>query len=299
MQNGPAVPIASADRQSPLIVHIVALHRRPLQVNIDAERRHMLPFSLCNFPSPPTFLSDACLHWRVFRIGVLSSVIVASLLAVNACGFLLKDEEVTSIPQTIETEQGPRSFAFDGEYVWVTLYGAQTIAKYSVDGQNVANYKAGAYPRALAFDGENMWVGNSSENTVTKLSLDGEILDTVSIGTHDTSPAALVFDGESVWVAASWGNSVTKVNLDGSVVKTVRIPGYHPSPWAITHDGTSVWVASMGSVAVDRLDRAGELTGSFEIAKWPKGRTEAWGGGGTAVAFDGESIWVANFGQVP
>ena len=49
----------------------------------------------------------------------------------------------------------------------------------------------------------------------------------------------------------------------------------------------------MGSVAVDRLDRTGELTGSFEIAKWPKGRTEAWGGGGTAVAFDGESIWVA------
>ena len=172
MQNGPAMPIASADRQSPLIVHIVALHRRPLQVNIDAERRHMLPFSLCNFPSPPTFLSDACLHWRVFRIGVLSSVIVASLLAVNACGFLLKDEEVTSIPQTIETEQGPRSFAFDGEYVWVTLYGAQTIAKYSVDGQNVANYKAGAYPRALAFDGENMWVGNSSENTITKLRIE-------------------------------------------------------------------------------------------------------------------------------
>ena len=251
-------------------VPIVALHRLPLQVNIDAERRHMLPFSLCNFPLPPPFLSDARPLWRILGIGALSSVIVASLLAVNACGSLLRNEEVTSIPQTIETEQGPRSFAFDGEYVWVTLYGAQTIAKYSVDGQNVANYKAGAYPRALAFDGENMWVGNSSENTVTKLSLDGEVLDTVSIGTHDTSPAALVFDGESVWVAASWGNSVTKVNLDGSVVKTVRIPGYHPSPWAITYDGNSVWVASMGSVAVDRLDRAGELTGSFEIENGPK-----------------------------
>ena len=270
------MPIASADRQSPLIVHIVALHRRPLQVNIDAERRHMLPFSLCNFPSPPTFLSDACLHWRVFRIGVLSSVIVTSLLAVNACGFLLKDEEVTSIPQTIETEQGPRSFAFDGEYVWVTLYGAQTIAKYGVDGQNVANYKAGAYPRALAFDGENMWVGNSSENTITKLGLNGEVLDTVSIGTPDTSPSALVFDGESIWVAASWGNSVTKVNLYGSVVKTVRIPGYHPSPWAITHDGASVWVASMGTNMINRMDTDGELTGLFKVADLQVELEQAW-----------------------
>ena len=65
------------------------------------------------------------------------------------------------MPQTIETEQGPRALAFDGEHVWVTLYGAQTVAKYRLDGTNVANFAAEEYPRALAFDGEHMWVGNS------------------------------------------------------------------------------------------------------------------------------------------
>lgn len=95
-------------------------------------------------------------------------------------------------------------------------------------------------PRALAFDGEHLWVGNSAENSVLRLSLDGEVVDTVSIGTPDRSPAALLFDGESIWVAASWGNSVAKINLDGTVVRTVRIPGYYHSLWAIASDDREV-----------------------------------------------------------
>lgn len=61
---------------------------------------------------------------------------------------------------------------------------------------------------------------------------------------------------------------------------------------AITHDGEEVWVASMGSTSVDRLDGTGDLTGSFKVAEWPADRTDAWGGGGTAIAFGGEFIWV-------
>ena len=53
--------------------------------------------------------------------------------------------------------------AFDGEHVWVTLYGARTIAKYELDGTNAANFAADEYPRALAFDGKHMWVGNSAK----------------------------------------------------------------------------------------------------------------------------------------
>ena len=132
---------------------------------------------------------------RLLKMCAVGLVVVAALLATPACA-LLEDADAQPVPQVIETEQGPRSLAFDGEHVWTTLYGVQTVAKYTLDGRNVGNFKAGKYPRALAFDGKHMWVGNSAENTITKLSLDGEVLDTVSIGTPDTSPAALTFDGE-------------------------------------------------------------------------------------------------------
>ena len=108
--------------------------------------------------------------------------------------------------------------AFDGEHVWVTLYGVETVAKFRLDGRNVGNFRAGGLPRALAFDGQHIWVGNISENTISKMGLYGEVLDTVRIGTPDTSPSALVFDGESIWVAASLGNSVVKLDADGAVV---------------------------------------------------------------------------------
>ena len=135
---------------------------------------------------------------------------------------------------TFDTEQGPRSFAFDGEHLWVTLYGVQNVSKFDLQGRNKGTFKAGKYPRALAYDNKNIWVGNSGENTGSKHSLDGILLDTIQVGNHDTAPAALAFDGQHIWVAASWGNSVSKIQLDGSVEKTVQVPGFHQ--WCFGND---------------------------------------------------------------
>ena len=50
----------------------------------------------------------------------------------------------------------------------------------------------------------------------------------------------------------------------------------------------------MGSTMVDRLDRAGELTGAFKVAEWPEGRARNLGAGAAPlITFDGEFIWVA------
>ena len=48
----------------------------------------------------------------------------------------------------------------------------------------------------------------------------------------------------------------------------------------------------MGSNMVDRLDGAGELTGSFKVVDLKENLQQAWGGGSTALAFDGSHIWV-------
>ena len=100
--------------------------------------------------------------------------------------------DLTNIDQeTFETEQGPRSLVFDGEHMWVTIFGEQTVDKYSHEGENLGTFKAGPFPRALAFDGESIWVANSGDNSISKLSQDGELLDTVVIGTSNTTPSAL------------------------------------------------------------------------------------------------------------
>lgn len=52
-------------------------------------------------------------------------------------------------------------------------------------------------------------------------------------------------------------------------------------------------MASVGSTMIDRLDRAGEFTGSFKVVAWPEGRTESCGGSGTTIAYDGEFIWAS------
>ncbi|MCX8251687.1 MAG: hypothetical protein OTJ98_07510, partial [Dehalococcoidia bacterium] len=118
----------------------------------------------------------------------------------------------------IETFGGirtPGDLAFDGENVWVTMVGENTVSKLDSDGQIIATYPVGMTPRPIAFDGEFMWVGNNSVSSVTKLTLNGHEIGEFPVGGGYTSPAAMVSDGTNMWIVASWGNSLHKLAPDG------------------------------------------------------------------------------------
>jgi DNA-binding beta-propeller fold protein YncE len=64
-----------------------------------------------------------------------------------------------SITGTYTVQDNPAEFAFDGQNVWVTNYGAHTVSKLrGSDGSVVGTYPVGKFPRSIAFDKTNIWV---------------------------------------------------------------------------------------------------------------------------------------------
>ena len=60
---------------------------------------------------------------------------------------------------------GAIAVAFDGENIWVTGYGADTVTKMSKGGNVLAVYKVGGNPIGVAFDGASIWVANDGDGT--------------------------------------------------------------------------------------------------------------------------------------
>ena len=50
---------------------------------------------------------------------------------------------------------------FDGEHIWVTNTGSDTVTKLRTsDGVTIGEYPVGKAPAGVVFDGENIWVAN-------------------------------------------------------------------------------------------------------------------------------------------
>ena len=103
-------------------------------------------FSLLAVPSPRRFASG-----HHVKIAVLWLAALAALQFTLACSLGLGVESPKPVPQTIETIQGPRALAFDGEHVWVVFFGAETVAKYSVDGRNIASFSTDSLSTRAGF----------------------------------------------------------------------------------------------------------------------------------------------------
>ena len=143
----------------------------------------------------------------------------------------------------------PSGIAFDGTYLWVSLYGSNLVAKVNVQLLLVATYAVGSHPSAVAYDGTYIWVTNESDNTVTKLlASTGAVVGTYATGLH---PVALVFDGTNIWVANLADNTVTKIlAATGATVATYPVI---QAPDGIAFDGANIWVTGGNNNTVTKL----------------------------------------------
>ena len=172
----------------------------------------------------------------------------------------------------------PNDVAFDGQNIWVTNGGDDTVTKLRPsDGTVLGTFNVGSQPYGIAFDGANIWVVNSGGNNVTKLrASDGKELGTFNVGRY---PWLAAFDGTDIWVTNAFDNSVSKLRAsDGKTLGTFNVS----APRGIAFDGIWVWVTTDNSTVV-RLKLDGTVAGSFPVGARPLG-----------IAFDGASIWVAN-----
>ena len=62
---------------------------------------------------------------------------------------------------------GPRGMAFDGDNIWVTNSGSNSVTKlHASNGAVQGTFSVGDSPRGVAFDGVNIWVANYGSGTV-------------------------------------------------------------------------------------------------------------------------------------
>jgi len=207
-----------------------------------------------------------------------------------------------SVVHTIPGPSNASGLAWDGEYLWCSVYGGgveKLIYKIDPDdGERLDSIPCpgnsyGCY--GLGYDGENLWVLNSSYNVrrIYKMSTTGTVLDSFSIPFNYM--AGLTYDGNYVRVANYYPNDNARIHkmdpVTGDTI-TPSIPSPHPQPWGLAWDGENLWVTDDGQDTPDdgyvfKLDpNTGAVLDSFE----------APGSSPRGAAWDGQYLWVTGTG---
>jgi DNA-binding beta-propeller fold protein YncE len=175
-----------------------------------------------------------------------------------------------SLGDSYPTGNTPTKVAFDGNYVWVTNRGSNTVTRVDAfnGGRPAETFPTGTAPGGLAFDGTYVWIANRNDNTVMRLQPnDGKLAGIFAVG---AAPEGLVFDGANIWVSNSQDDTVTKLRASDGVTLGTFPVGSEPS--GLVFDGTYVWVASSGSNALMKL-RASDGVHVWQVTRGnPGGR---------------------------
>ena len=196
-------------------------------------------------------------------------------MALPACAS--QDAPSPTVVESFPVGRIPRDLIFDGQHLWVSNMGSDSVSKLALDGELVGEFPAGSLPQALAFDGQDLWV-TTAIGEVIKLSTDGQILSIFNVGGILTSA---VFDGRFLWVANATGGEVTKIHPIGGV-EAVYDVGVKPVD--LLYDGKHLWIANLGNDTIVKLDDNGQVLLTVPVDQPGD------------MAFDGRNLWVTNTG---
>jgi hypothetical protein len=200
---------------------------------------------------------------------------------------MLRWYDANKTGRVIEVGNNPDQMVFDGEHIWVTVYGDNKVVKIKAsDGTVIGTYPSPcSHPNALAFDGTLIWVASEDAPCLSPLrATTGDQTGTViTDGNYLTyGHWGMAFDGENIWVTNSDSNSVARFHQP-DLAGTKFTVGLHPT--GIAFDGFNIWTANNGDNSYSRVSPDGYVT------TWPlpAGQTGPYG-----LAFDGANIWIAN-----
>ncbi len=198
---------------------------------------------------------------------------------------MLRWYDVNSTPPSVAVGWC-NQLAFDGEHMWVTIYGTGKVVKIRAsDMAVIGSYNVGPGPNPIIFDGDESGspAAICPQAKYQDPRLDGSLVSTINPVT--SSHWGMAFDGANVWVTNTDTDNVTKIRAsDNAILGTYAVGD---GPTGIAFDGTHVWVANNHSGTVTKLGASdGSLVGTYPVGADPYG-----------VAFDGRNIWVANSGS--
>ena len=200
---------------------------------------------------------------------------------------MLRWYDVNSTLPSVTVGFGCNQFAFDGEHMWVTVWGTGKVVKIRAsDMAVIGSYDVGSNANPIIFDGDEIWVASSDTlpGQITRIrASDGSPVSTIS--PVASSHWGMAFDGANVWVTNTDTDNVTKIRASDNAILGNYAVG--DGPTGIAFDGTYMWVANYNSGTVTKLRASdGSFVGTYTVGANPNG-----------VAFDGANIWVANGGS--
>jgi DNA-binding beta-propeller fold protein YncE len=155
-----------------------------------------------------------------------------------------------NIVEEIPVGSNSWGLAFDGTYIWASLYNANSVAQIDAGTLEVVHtYPTnGSGPKGVTWDGTYIWVVNSESNTISKINTANGVV-SGPYGAIGESPWTAVYDGTRIWVTSGPSNQVTVLNENGSVQWTLSDSGCGQN-WLAQDTAGHMWVACYSSKSV-------------------------------------------------
>jgi hypothetical protein len=159
----------------------------------------------------------------------------------------------TSVTTVSTGFQFPIGILYDGTYIWVTDYDADSLLRLNANGSIAQTIPVGVDPHNPIFDGTNIWVpdehaGGSASVTVVRVKdasgnplASAFVLATLT-GNGLNRPITAAFDGERILVTNRFGNSVSLWKAADLTPLGSFPTGANTEPFGSCSDGLNFWI---------------------------------------------------------
>ena len=205
-----------------------------------------------------------------------------------------------TIVETFSIPEGASGLAFDGNYLYCGIYGANGDEVYQIDPSDgtyqlqFSNTGIGD-SFGMTYDGTNLWITDHvspSSNPATAIELDinsGTILSQFDLPAHYMS--GIAYDNGNYWVATYYPDNpsvIYQVDNTGTVLQqfNFELPGTTEQPWDLSVHGSDLWIADYYDNTLHKVDTSGTILETYAS----EGTNPA------GVVWDGQNMWYCDNG---
>jgi outer membrane protein assembly factor BamB len=196
--------------------------------------------------------------------------------------------------------EGASGLAFDGNYLYCGIYGANGDEVYQIDPSDGSYQIQFVDPvledtYGMTYDGTNLWLTDHRNLTsdpaiAYQYDMNGNILSEFNLPDHYMS--GIAYDNGDYWVATYYPDNpsvIYQVDNTGTVLQqfNFELPGTTEQPWDLCMHGSDLWIADYYDDALYKVDTSGTILDSHSSeSSNPAG-----------IVWDGQYLWYCDNGS--